>query len=866
MRLKKTPGWKPLLLCAASALIPFCLLTCCLYLLDITPFGHNSLLFVDSQSQYVNFTGYFRSILSGENDLLYTFSKNLGGDMLSLASYYLLSPFNLIFAFSSTEQLPSFFTLVILLKLSCCGFTHYWASAKQYGHRPVLLAFSTAYALMAYNILYCWNIMWLDGVMILPLLALGLRQLLTENKFALYSFSIAYALATSFYIGYMLCITSVIFFLCHLILQRMCFRDQLKQFGRFAAASCIGGFVSSPVWLPAFLVLGSNRLGATENLLEFYPRIDFLDFTGKLVAGAASEQEMTLGMPHVFCGTLILLLVFVFFLDPSVSRRIRLTALSVVVLFLASFYSSSLDVIWHGFSPNRWFNFRFSFIFSFVLIQIAQFSLLHSSPARRWWLIPAAAALTTGLFCLAFLHRYDLVSDGLIVSICALLAAALILSLRCLPKRVLALALTAVSIFEMGANCYLSFRNLYDCRRLNTSTYYSYVTEVSPAIEYVKSLDDSFYRMEKTFYKDQNDPMLFEYNGLSHFSSTESTQLIEFMKKMGFTTYFGVWSSYHTGSTAEVDSFLGAKYVLSKYDLSLSKGFRQIGEVNGIGIYENPNVLPIAMLADEAITAVSTEQAEYYTFHNDIWSGLTGMETKLLLPADGVTRTLENLTQTWSEDSQPLYRKTDPSQEAAICWEIPITQAMPLYYDFTADVTGQSCSVQINGTDTGTYFNSSRWGMVCAGIYQPGDTVSIRLVLAEDSLLLSRASFYYEDLDALSRAAAEVTKSPVALQKNSSSSLEGSFYAEEDQMLMFTIPFDPGWKLTLDGEDIAPDCVLGVFPAVPVSAGTHTFQLRFLPTGSVFSLALSLLALLCAAFWYYRSSKTSQKQKTESLI
>lgn len=62
----------------------------------ISPFGDHVLLFDDAAIQYVGFFGWFSNVLHGEADLFYSFSKALGGGILSLYAYYLASPLNLL--------------------------------------------------------------------------------------------------------------------------------------------------------------------------------------------------------------------------------------------------------------------------------------------------------------------------------------------------------------------------------------------------------------------------------------------------------------------------------------------------------------------------------------------------------------------------------------------------------------------------------------------------------------------------------------------------------------------------------------------------------------------------------------------------
>ena len=63
------------------------------------PFGDKTLLIWDMKWQYVSFFSHLRDILHGDASVFYSFSRALGGEMLGVLSYYLLSPFNLIIYF-----------------------------------------------------------------------------------------------------------------------------------------------------------------------------------------------------------------------------------------------------------------------------------------------------------------------------------------------------------------------------------------------------------------------------------------------------------------------------------------------------------------------------------------------------------------------------------------------------------------------------------------------------------------------------------------------------------------------------------------------------------------------------------------------
>ena len=128
--------------------------------------------------------------------------------------------------------------------------------------------------------------------------------------------------------------------------------------------------------------------------------------------------------------------------------------------------------------------------------------------------------------------------------------------------------------------------------------------------------------------------------------------------------------------------------------------------------------------------------------------------------------------------------------------------------------------------------------------------MEIRLKLQSGQIALQDALFYYEDTEALAAQARTILERPVTLTQQSSSKLRGSFCAQDGQLLMFTIPYDTGWQLYVDGQpwDYIP--VLDALMAAQVPAGTHTYELHFAPRGGSVGCILTLTALMLCIGWY----------------
>ena len=98
-----------------SFLIPVFLYTIIFALHGIYPFGNNTVMTGDMQYQFIDYLSYLKTIVFGNNDFLYSFSKNMGGGMSGFTAYYYLSPVNLITLLFPSKWLPVAEGLVILI-------------------------------------------------------------------------------------------------------------------------------------------------------------------------------------------------------------------------------------------------------------------------------------------------------------------------------------------------------------------------------------------------------------------------------------------------------------------------------------------------------------------------------------------------------------------------------------------------------------------------------------------------------------------------------------------------------------------------------------------------------------------------------
>ena len=164
----------------AAAAVTAMVLWAALYLGDFVPFGVNTPAVTDAKLQYLDLFAYCRDVLTGQNTAAYTFSNTLGGSAVAIWTYYLASPFNLLVLLFPKEQMNLFLEVLITVKCSAASAAFAWMIGERYrgGIRgSIALVLSVSYGLMQYMLAQGSNVMWLDGVILLPFIALGVHRI-----------------------------------------------------------------------------------------------------------------------------------------------------------------------------------------------------------------------------------------------------------------------------------------------------------------------------------------------------------------------------------------------------------------------------------------------------------------------------------------------------------------------------------------------------------------------------------------------------------------------------------------------------------------------------------------------------------------
>ncbi len=355
-----------------SILIPTVMILAIFLLFTITPFGNRTWLTIDLGQQYVDFFSYYQdTLLHHPEQFFYSFSKSIGGEMVSLWAYYLLSPFNLLFLLIPRSSIAMGVSLLIFLKLVSCTVSFSVLLDVKFKQRNwTTLLFALSYGFMSYLSANQFNVMWLDALIGLPLIVLGVDALLQKRNPLYYVLPLSLTILSNYYTGYMICLFLGLYFpYAYLMINdSFSWKNFIKQFGRFIFYSVLSVGLIMVILLPTFYSLLGSKGTATSISWSLKSEYNPLLMASKLFIGSFDFHEMQKGYPNIFVGSLAMFSFLCYFKEKKIALSQRLYALFIAIVLLISFNIEMFDKLWHAGQLPNWYSYRFSFLFSFWMV------------------------------------------------------------------------------------------------------------------------------------------------------------------------------------------------------------------------------------------------------------------------------------------------------------------------------------------------------------------------------------------------------------------------------------------------------------------------------------------------------------------
>ena len=874
----------PLLL---AFLMPFVIVCIVFAVGGVYPFGDNMILAHDEWHQYYPFFSAFRQKLLSGGSLQYTWNVGMGTGYASLFAYYLASPLNWLCILVPASALREFFALLTAIKLACAGLFFAMFLRIVYRRNDYSIAFfGLMYAFCAWVCGYYWNNIWLDTFALLPLLIAGTVCLLRDGKFRLYVITLALSLWCNYYIAYFCCIFVLLTFIVYCIVCWQGWKSFLRRFLRIGVCTLIGVALAAALLIPTLKAMGITNSakskdvhifglniaqGVSSTVPEGKSTISFL--LEKTIPGIwdAAKQIFTKlmpipdvtkmeGLPNVYCGFSALILAIFFCCCGKIRLREKICSVLLLLFLFLSFISRYLDYIWHGFHFPNMLPYRFSFLFSFVTICMAYRAFTLMDSFKKWYLaiiVPIAGLLIWNAWGAEDFPEKSLIAG--IVVLAGMIAFFLIYGERKWRRTVSLLLLAAIISSEM----ILCFSFGVDKVSFTSRSSYPKDGEaVQVLLEKAKELEKGkteFWRTETTNTNTLNDGALNNYNGVTIFTSSANANFNRFSRSLGTSSWPGSNRFLYYESSPFVNAMCGIKYLLDRDGQYRDTQYNTlIATEGGTNLLRNDYYISLGFMTNSKFATFVSEEERYNPIweQNEMFALATGVHEPLYVPVQHseLRHSDENVTLEASG--------TTGTQYSFNCTAAAGRSSLSVVY--RADTDGLYCATTnfsnvsaVSVYHNGVYLfdrNIKARSMFSLGWFAAGDEIT--LVYFVDAGESGTFSADVEKMDdyAFRRGYAELADEAWKLTDVTDTKLSGFVSAKSDGLFYTSIPYEPGWTATVDGEEVElaatfdpsgyPVKLTDAVISFPLSKGMHTIILRYAAPGLTLGCLISAAALI----------------------
>ena len=367
---------------------------------SVFPFGSITVMRMDLYHQYGPLFAELYDRIVEHKSLLYSWITGGGSSFLGNYLNYLSSPLSFLIFLFDKEDISYAITFIVALKciLSATSFSYYLKKSFNKDNY-FLSAFGILYAFSAYFLAYYWNVMWLDAMIMLPLIALGIEKIFKTGDIKLYTVSLVILFFANYYMGYMCCIFAVLYFF-------VCFINTYSNDGKlnknavyekkystkalmnnvfinrgvkFAFASIIAALICAITLVPVFMILKNSSATSGTFPQTFKSYFDLLD----LITSHFALLETTIRssgdnvLPNIYTGILTFILLPLFLVNNKIKLKEKATYVVLIIFFVFCFNNNCAEYIWHAFHFPNDLPYRYSYMYSFIIAVMGYKTILN---------------------------------------------------------------------------------------------------------------------------------------------------------------------------------------------------------------------------------------------------------------------------------------------------------------------------------------------------------------------------------------------------------------------------------------------------------------------------------------------------------
>lgn len=850
----------------AAFFIPILIMTVLYVIRHIYPFGDRSYMRMDFYHQYAPFMKEFARKLKEGDSLFYAFDNGLGVNYWAHYAYYLASPINWIYRFVPNDMVVEVMNFTMVLRSGVAGLAFFlFLNKKHEKENWMMVIFACFYGLSSYYLAYSCNIIWNDCYALFPLVVLGVEELVRQKSGKWYGIAMGICAISNFYIAVImgLCL------LCYLPIafcakKGITFREILITLVRFTAITVLYVAVAAVIMLPVYLALQHTPSGNSVFPEELASNFNVFELLQRLLVNMPTVLNKS-KLPNIYSSVFFLLALPMFIAIKSIPWKEKAVTAFMLVFLGLSFQWNILDYLWHGFHFPNSFPARQAFFFIFLAITI-MYQVYDKRQECSWKVLlitgfAEVAALVAGWIFLGKEMEYK-GTHVYLVSIALLLMYLFILLIENKEMRMktkgagiwvwffvgVCLLEACVNTFVTGVNSTVS-KNSYE---KNDAVIAKIVREKE------EDEEGAFFRVEEISRKTVNDAAWNGYNGVSYFSSTIRDDLTEFYKQFGMRYSNG--SISYAGATPFTGSLFGVKYVINDEDVLPGMGYT--GEAytaggNTLYCYTNSQALPLGFLVDSYLDEQFQFPAERNPFlvHNEFTMALLGTNEQLFVERATYPKLYLGQDEDFSEGADAAVNESE--DVVTLAFEVP-AEELPFVFVKNANeievternlVSGEEKTYDVDDLE---YRQNVSFGVTS----YPRE---ICITPADNKSKTLNMLVYFMSQQVLDKVYESLSANPMEIVEMTDTQIKATIDSPKTATVFTSIPYEEGWTVRVDGEEVNCYAWKDAFLAFDVGIGMHELEFSYIPPGFKEGLIITLLGVLISGILLFPKKKNLKK-------
>lgn len=855
---------------------------------SVFPFGSITVMRMDLYHQYGPLFAELYDRIVEHKSLLYSWITGGGSSFLGNYLNYLSSPLSFLIFLFDKEDISYAITFIVALKciLSATSFSYYLKKSFNKDNY-FLSAFGILYAFSAYFLAYYWNVMWLDAMIMLPLIALGIEKIFKTGDIKLYTVSLVILFFANYYMGYMCCIFAVLYFF-------VCFINTYSNDGKlnknavyekkystkalmnnvfinrgvkFAFASIIAALICAITLVPVFMILKNSSATSGTFPQTFKSYFDLLD----LITSHFALLETTIRssgdnvLPNIYTGILTFILLPLFLVNNKIKLKEKATYVVLIIFFVFCFNNNCAEYIWHAFHFPNDLPYRYSYMYSFIIAVMGYKTILNFKGIKvKDIAYTGLAIISFVIICQKFLTNKMTNSTiyATIIFVTLWCGFLFLLKNKNAQKKTVSFVLVTFILCETIISSIVGLPLNQDNKNYkeNYKTY-------TDAINYIDNKDSGFYRTELCYLNTRMDPAYYGYNGISVFSSMAYESYSQLQSSLGMQSNKVNSYTYNT-QTPVYNMMFNIKYLIQT-DVSLAPSsnlYKKIYTTSDkkSNVYESKYNLPIAYCVNSKIDDWVTDEGNPFEIQSDFVKLATGY-SNVFKPVEYNSTDFDAVSgDDVTENGTYWLEKSDSSSNygtETVSLSPTIDGNLYLYVK-SSDLK----TITVNSEKVSDITQSMEDAYILdLGYHNKGDEVLVSLDASKMESESTSFDFYCYTADdtVVKNMYNSLAGNSLNVESYSDTTIKGTVKAKENCYLYSSIPYDDGWSVYVDGKKAETFEIGGTLLAIELTPGQHKIEYKYFPVGFLYGIIISAVTVfgLCGFYIYNKSSLKLNKSK-----